>query len=79
MWRCNGFLLVLFVFIVVFIVGQVVVGYYVYNQELIQYGCVLIDFWYYLVIGYFVSVMFENWESEFLQMGMYVFLMVSLC
>ena len=32
----------------------------------------------YLRSGHFVSATFENWESEFLQMGMYVLLTVSL-
>jgi len=32
----------------------------------------------YLHSGHFLSATFENWESEFLQMGMYVLLTVGL-
>ncbi len=65
-------LLVLLALTVVFIVGQAVAGHHVHNQELTQHGCAPIDLWHYLATGHFVSATFENWESEFLQMGMYV-------
>jgi hypothetical protein len=38
-----------------------------------------IDYWAYLHTGDFIEVVFENWESEFLQMGTYVLFTVYLC
>ncbi len=78
MWKRNGLSLVLLALTVVFIVGQAVAGHHVHNQELTQHGCAPIDLWHYLATGHFVSATFENWESEFLQMGMYVLLTVTL-
>ena len=37
-----------------------------------------IDFSHYLATGHFVSATFENWESEFLQMGLFVLLTAYL-
>ncbi|ALA86669.1 DUF6766 family protein [Stenotrophomonas geniculata] len=78
MWKRNGLSLVLLALTLVFIVGQAVAGHHVHNQELIEHGRAPIDLWHYLATGHFVSATFENWESEFLQMGMYVLLTVSL-
>lgn len=78
MWKRNGLSLVLLALTVVFIVGQAVAGHHVHNQELTQHGRAPIDLWHYLATGHFVSATFENWESEFLQMGMYVLLTVTL-
>ncbi|WP_414494803.1 DUF6766 family protein [Stenotrophomonas maltophilia] len=78
MWKRNGLSLVLLALAFVFIVGQAVAGHHVHNQDLLEHGRVPIDLWHYLGTGHFVSAAFENWESEFLQMGMYVLLTVSL-
>lgn len=78
MWKRNGLSLVLLALTVVFIVGQAVAGHHVHNQTLTQHGRAPVDLWHYLATGHFVSATFENWESEFLQMGMYVLLTVSL-
>ncbi|AOA72423.1 membrane protein [Stenotrophomonas rhizophila] len=53
-------------------------GFLAHNQELADAHRAPLDLWDYLQSGHFVSATFENWESEFLQMGMYVLLTVSL-
>lgn len=58
--------------------GQILTGHVVYNDELSEHGAPALSLWEYLASGHFVSATFENWESEFLQMGMYVLLSVSL-
>lgn len=78
MWKRNGLSLVLLVLTLLFITGQALAGLQVHNQELVQHGRAPLDLWHYLGSGHFVSATFENWESEFLQMGMYVLLTVSL-
>ncbi len=49
-----------------------------HNEELSQHGAHTLGLLPYLATGHFNSATFENWESEFLQMGMYVLLTVRL-
>ena len=58
----------------VFIVLQSIFGWQVHNEELEQFGQATIGYWHYLGTGHFGEAVFENWESEFLQMGTYVLL-----
>ncbi len=78
MWRRNGLSLVLLGLTLLFIGGQIATGLNVHNQDLIEHGQAPLDLWSYVASGHFISATFENWESEFLQMGMYVLLTVSL-
>jgi hypothetical protein len=77
-WRRNGLSLVLVTLFVAFLLGQVVAGHAVSNEERLLDGLPTQDLASYLVSGHFISSTFENWESEFLQMGMYVLLTVWL-
>ena len=77
-WRDNGLSLVLLGLMLGSLGGQVAAGMRVYNQQRIEHGQVALDGLAYLRSGHFVSATFENWESEFLQMGMYVLLTVVL-
>ncbi|HEY8943563.1 MAG TPA: DUF6766 family protein [Polyangiaceae bacterium] len=61
-----------------FILGQALAGFSVYNDDLRQHGQLPIAFLAYLQCSHFLEATFENWESEFLQMGMYVLLTVKL-
>lgn len=74
----NGLSLALLVFFVFTYAGQVLTGRAVYNRELLEYGQLPLGLVAYLTSGHVVSATFENWESEFLQMGMYVLLSVWL-
>lgn len=78
MWRRNGLSIVLFALMAVFLVAQALTGWQVHNEELTQHGLASLTFLDYLTTGHFSSATFENWESEFLQMGMYVLLTVRL-
>lgn len=63
----------------VFFVGMVVSGAATYNQEQQEHGShEQVSVLTYLTTGDFVEATFENWESEFLQMGMYVVLTAYL-
>ncbi len=70
--------IVLFLLLACFLGGQVWTGLLAHNAELQQAHRPALGLWSYLHSGHFVSATFENWESEFLQMGMYVLLTVSL-
>jgi hypothetical protein len=77
-FKRNGLSLVLLGLTLLFIGGQALSGHLAYNDELRQQGLAPLMFWEYLHSGHFIGALFENWESEFLQMGMYVLLSVSL-
>jgi hypothetical protein len=59
-------------------VGQVFVGWYALGEELVIHGQPAPDLRAYLSTGHFLSATFENWESEFLQMAVYVVLTAAL-
>src|SRR5688500_5203258 len=58
---------------------MIVSGAATYNQEQQEHGSTeQVSVLSYLTTGDFVEATFENWESEFLQMGMYVVLTAFL-
>ncbi|GAB4039841.1 DUF6766 family protein [Spirosoma jeollabukense] len=76
--RENG-LSLLFTFITLLtLAGQIIVGWHEFNNELSDYGRAPLTLGDYLTSGHCIEAVFENWESEFLQMGLYVLLTVSL-
>jgi hypothetical protein len=77
MWL-NGLALVMFAAFVVFAILQSVFGWHVRNEELTQAGMAAESYRQYLGTGHFAEAIFENWESEFLQMGSYVLLTAFL-
>jgi hypothetical protein len=69
------------VFITLFIlamIAQAFFGWHEQNQRLSDLGGAKISFGSYLTSGHFVAATFENFQSEFLQMALYVILTVSL-
>lgn len=69
------------VFITLFILtfaAQVVTGWHQYNSELVEDGATGVGLAAYLQSGHFISATFENFESEFLQMALYVVLTIGL-
>ncbi len=77
--RENGLLLACLGLFAVFFVGMIVSGAATYNQEQKEHGShEQVSVAEYLTTGDFVEATFENWESEFLQMGMYVVLTAFL-
>jgi hypothetical protein len=58
--------------------GQIVAGSADYNQEQADHEGQPISIGDYLTTGHFGEAVFENWESEFLQMGLFVLLTVWL-
>ena len=77
-WRNNGLSIVLLLMFAVTLVGQSLVGYRHYNEEQRDHGQDEITYGEYLRSPAFVEATMENWESEFLQMGVYVLLTVFL-
>ncbi len=74
----NGLLLVGTALVVVTLVGQTLTGWHDYNGELGQMKLLPLTLGQYLGSGHFLEATFENWESEFLQMGVFVLLTIWL-
>jgi hypothetical protein len=74
----NGLSLVMFGAFLVFLVLQSVFGWQRSNHNAADHGGAVETYWSYLHSGEFVEATFENWESEFLQMGSYVLLAAYL-
>lgn len=74
----NGLTIVFIILTVVAMLGQAYSGWREHNKELVEEHSHELNFSEYLTTGHFIEATFENWESEFLQMAMYVILTVKL-
>ncbi|HEX8684671.1 MAG TPA: DUF6766 family protein [Ardenticatenaceae bacterium] len=71
-WRENGLSIVLFTLFFIFLAGQTLTGHSEYNQSQEEHGQPQVGLGEYVRTGHYIEAVFENWESEFLQMGAYV-------
>src|SRR5689334_13121423 len=76
--RDNGLTIALVAMFLFSVIGMIWSGLSAYNQELQEHGSDAIGLQAYLTSGNFLSALFENWESEFLQMSAYVMLTAIL-
>ncbi|MEO8474222.1 MAG: DUF6766 family protein [Chryseolinea sp.] len=74
----NGLTLVLILLFAASMLGQILTGLREYNHDREDEGQAPVEVSDYLTTGHFYQVTFENWESEFLQMSLYVLLTVWL-
>lgn len=74
----NGLSIIVLAAMLLFWIAQALTGWHDYNSELQDHGQAALTFAAYLRTGHFMSATFENWESEFLQMAIYVVLTVHL-
>lgn len=70
--------MVLLCLMVLALLGQVITGFFEKNKELAEDGLKELSITQYLQSGHFMQATFENWESEFLQMALYVLLTIKL-
>jgi len=77
-FKDNGLTIVLLLLFLGSLVGQWLTGVHFENQQLIEHGEQPISAIAFLGDPLFLSTVFENWESEFLQMAMYVILTAVL-
>ncbi|WP_046243973.1 DUF6766 family protein [Hymenobacter terrenus] len=80
-WRfCyeNSLLLLVGLLVLLTLGGQFATGWHEYNDDLKKMGLAELSARQYFQSGHFLEATFENWESEFLQMGLYVLLTVWL-
>jgi hypothetical protein len=74
----NSLSIVLLSVFLLLLAGQIYIGWKEYNEELLEKGGPTFELTEYMSSAHFMEATFENWESEFLQMGMYVLLTISL-
>lgn len=70
--RDRGLTLVMMGLFAVSTVGQVATGWAAYNEDLLEHGRPPLTAAGYLQSGHNWEALFENWESEFLQMGIFI-------
>lgn len=76
--RNNGLTIALVSMFLLCVLGMVWSGQAAHNEELREHATPPIGVFAYLKSGEFLSALFENWESEFLQMSAYVMLTAML-
>jgi hypothetical protein len=76
--RDHGLGTVTALLFVAFLIGTAVAGNLNYNQDQLDHGELPVSFAEYVVTPNFGEAVFENWESEFLQMGMLIVLTIFL-
>lgn len=77
-FRNNGLSIVFFLLFAITLAAQAITGCRQYNNDIEEKGLKSISLYQYLSTGHFIEATFENWESEFLQMGMFVVLTAFL-
>jgi hypothetical protein len=77
-FRDNGLTIALVALFLFSALGMIWSGHSAYNEELQDHGSPAIGLLSYLTSGDFLSALFENWESEFLQISAYVMLTAML-
>ena len=76
--RDRALTLVLMAMFLLFLAGQMITGFYEYNATQREHGEQAVTVSGYLATGHPWEALFENWESEFLQMAVFVLLTTCL-
>lgn len=74
----NSLSITVIVLMLLSLAGQFFTGLKTENKELEENGFPALSISEYFYSGHFIQATFENWESEFLQMMLYVLLTISL-
>lgn len=77
-FRNNGLSITFFLLFLLSLGGQIVTGLKQHNQEVKEIGGDPLSTGEYLTSGHFLQSTFENWESEFLQMALFLILSMFL-
>lgn len=77
-FKNNGLSLTMLALFLFSLMGQSLSGWLTYNEEQREHMQAAVSYLEYLVNHHFLEAVFENWESEFLQMAAFVALTVFL-
>jgi hypothetical protein len=76
--RNNSLSIVFLLLFLSALAGQFFTGFAEYNKERTEEGQQPVGYGVYVQSGHFIQATFENWESEFLQMALFVLLTIWL-
>ncbi len=76
--RNNGLSIAFCLLFLFSLVGQVMTGLQEHNKEVSELGGGTVTLPQYILSGHFLQATFENWESEFLQMALFLILTMFL-
>ena len=76
--KYNGLSVAMLLLFILSLVAQIITGFISHNDEIKDQHGKPFTLKEYLVSGHFIEATFENWESEFLQMGTFVVLSAFL-
>ena len=68
----NGLSILFFILFIIALIGQIITGLTEHNAEIAEESGQQLSLSQYLTSGHFLQSTFENWESEFLQMALFV-------
>lgn len=77
-WHRNSLTIFFVTMMILTLGGQAYTGWKEHNKERLEEHVAPINFGDYFGTGHFYQATFENWESEFLQMALYVILTIHL-
>jgi len=77
-WKNNSLSIVLFALFFLCLSGQYLAGWYSHNEGQREHHRPETSFSGYVIEAHFLEALFENWESEFLQIGAFVILTAFL-
>ena len=77
-FKNNSLSITFFTLFIIAIVAQIIFGHKEYNKELLDDGGTVVSMYQYFSSGHFIESTFENWESEFLQMALFVWFTIFL-
>ncbi len=77
-FKNNGLSLVFLVLFFITFAGQILTGFKEYNNEMQDEGGQQVSIGKYFSSGHFIEATFENFESEFLQMALFIVLSACL-
>ena len=77
-FKNNGLSIVFIILFIISMTGQWLTGFREYNKEREENGKPAINLATYSHSGHFIQATFENWESEFLQMALFVIMTILL-
>lgn len=77
-FKNNGLAIIFLGLFIISIAGQFFTGFNEHNKQRKEDGQQPVSMGVYIRSGHFIQATFENWESEFLQMALFVLLTVSL-
>lgn len=77
-FKNNGLTIAMMTFFLLTLIGQFLTGFNEFNEDNKSHGKPEIEHAEYITEGHFIEATFENWESEFLQMAMFIILTTFL-